>query len=103
MNGFDNQKSTKGTSNVWKGLTKAYDILRSWVACKIGKGIKMKISEDSWIGYCGNYKILEPLWLQLYELGITSLDLVLGALNQGMRIQVWKLARYLGLQADKVK
>jgi len=46
-----------GSSNVWKTLVKAFDIVGPWVALNIGKGTLVKIGEDSWIGCGANYKL----------------------------------------------
>ena len=62
------------TSNVWKGLVKAYDILGSQVSQKIGKGTKVKIVVDPWIGYGDNYRIYEPLRMHLHVVGKNTLQ-----------------------------
>ena len=39
----------KCASNVWKGQVKAYEILGTWVAWKIGTGNRLLLGEDPWV------------------------------------------------------
>jgi hypothetical protein len=92
------RKYFKGASNIWKGLVKAYDILGHWVVWKIGRGTKLIVGKDPWIGCSGNYNLSEPLRHALQVKGITCLVDATNLMVQEVGIQSWKNAESLELE-----
>jgi hypothetical protein len=71
------------------------------MAWKIGKGNKLVIGKDPWIGCNGNYRLSKPLLLSLHEKGLTRLEDVATYVVFGSGIQGWKSAEDLELQDDQ--
>ena len=66
-------KAYRGASNLWKGLVKAFPILERWVPWKIGKGNRVRLGEDPWIGVGYKYSLSVNLKSALKARGHTSL------------------------------
>ena len=68
---------------------------------KIGREDRVRISEDSWIGCIGNYRLSDPLVQELHALGITRLADVASDKATGDWFQRWKSAEDLNLRGEK--
>jgi hypothetical protein len=66
----------QGVSIVSKDLVKAFPLLGQWVVSKVGRGNKVCIGEDFWIGCRGTYMLLEILLNKLNIMGIFYLEQV---------------------------
>jgi hypothetical protein len=74
---------------------KNFHILGNWVVWKVGKGNKLLVGEDHWIGCCGKFRLLEASCLSLHEKWITRLRDAATFVVLEIGIQGWKFVEDL--------
>jgi hypothetical protein len=90
-------------SIVWIALVKAFPLIGKWTAWKIGRGNKVIIVEDPWIGCKGNYRLSKEMITDLHLLRIYSLEYAVTNDGRNIWSQGWKLVRDLNLQGAKAE
>jgi hypothetical protein len=55
-------------------MLKAAPLVGKWTAWAVGKGNKLRLGEDPWIGVSGNYTLSAPLLARLHDMGVHTLE-----------------------------
>jgi hypothetical protein len=69
----ETNKKILNASIIWKAIVSAFPLIGNWLVWKIGKGDKVQIGLDPWIGCKESYKIPSHLILDLKNRGYHSL------------------------------
>lgn len=69
--------SHDGALVIWKASMKGFPLVGKWMAWKVGKGDRVEIDEDPWIGHLGDYRISKSLKCAINHMGIYYLENVL--------------------------
>lgn len=54
-------KSHHNASILWKAVTIAFLLVGRWLVWKVGKGSKVRLGEDPWVGCEASYRLLENM------------------------------------------
>ena len=85
------EKTYKNGSIGWKAMTLAYPLIGKWIAWKIGNKNRVRIGIDPWVGYEGNFKLIEDLLRFLIHHGfysnISDVD-VMGVVHMGSPVWI---------------
>jgi hypothetical protein len=55
-------------------MVNVFTLIGKWLAWKVGRGNKVRIEENPWIGCMGNYRLSGLLLEVLHDSGIFSLE-----------------------------
>eukprot|EP00253_Pinus_taeda_P001568 PITA_01568 len=91
-------KSHKKVSAIWKATLESFKVIEKGLAWKVGKGEKVKIGKDPWIGCNENYVLSPGLVQQLEEKGLLFLNQVASPGTSSIWGQAWKNGDELELE-----
>lgn len=66
-------KSHQNISIVWKAIVLAFPLVGKWLVWKVGKGNKVTLQEDHWLGCGDSFRLSRNLFQTLQEKGLYKL------------------------------